>query len=164
MLKKLLKSIAIITSLGLIIILSVLIFNTTNSQAASSSIKISASDLKDVGFTNFKALKPIANGRYQGPNLYFLINNKNISPKFKTYNIVMIDNLLLPYTPSKGALFNYGLDNHNFQIPNGIGEEATMVDGRTAINFIKGHHYIVVMGPDQVKIETLSLALANKIQ
>ncbi len=162
--KKILKSITIIATLSLMAFIVIIVFNSSKSQAAGNTIKVSASDLTNAGFTGVKKIKPQANGRYVGPNLYFSVNNKLSPADSKIPKAVMIDDLLLPYNPPTGALFIYGSDSHSFNIHDGAGKEATIADGRTAINFVKGYHYIVVIGPNKTDTENLASNLANKIQ
>jgi len=130
-------------------------------KADGQSAKVTAVDLTTAGFSGPQLIAPV-NGKYLGSNLYFSLTDKlaiNSEP-----DQVMVDYLTLPYMPSDSALFNYGSDNHIFPISGGAGREATITDGRTAINFIKGYNYIVVIGPETPKVEALATALASKIQ
>ncbi len=164
MFKKLLKSIAIISVFGLVSFFGILIFKSASTQAANRILTVSVQDLSQAGFSNVQKILPETSGRYDGPNLYFSVSDLGQVVKSSTAHIVMIDNLLLPYQPAAGALFKYGANSRAFQISSGAGKIATITDGRTAINFIKGDHYVVVIGPDQARVEALATALANKIQ
>lgn len=162
--KKLLKSGGILTVLVGLASLGILVFSSSNSRAASDILSVNTADLSTAGFTDIKQLAPITSGRFSEPNLYFSVSDKTSSKDSEAPNVVMVDSLFLPYTPANGALFNYGLDSHTFQIFGGAGKEATMADGRFAINFIKNNNYIVVIGPSQAKVEVLATTLASKIQ
>lgn len=130
-------------------------------KADGQSAKVTAADLTAAGFSAPQLITPV-NGKYLGSNLYFSLTDKLASSSEPDQ--VMVDYLTLPYMPSDGALFSYGSDSHTFPISGGAGREATIADGRTAINFIKGYNYIVVVGPKTSKVESLATTLASKIQ
>jgi phage baseplate assembly protein gpV len=75
----------------------------------------------------------------------------------------MVKDMVLPYQLTDGALFNYGSDSHDFSVAGSTGQEATMYDGRIAINFIKNSHYDIVIGPNQTKVEALASLMAAEI-
>ncbi len=70
----------------------------------------------------------------------------------------------VPIANPNEPLFLYGSSTIPFVIPNGRGQEATTIDGRTVINFIKNHEYVVVMGPGSQQVENLALIVAEKVQ
>lgn len=165
-----LKSSLIVTISGLaaLLIVGVLALNLAGSPAAASTAAATVADLTTAGYTQVKALAPQGGGRYSGPNLYFTVGDKVSSPSSEAPDVVAVSDLSLPYVPGNGALFQYGNDSHDFNISGGLAKEATMADGRTAINFLKaahaGSHYVVLIGPNQNKLEKLAADLAAKIQ
>jgi len=162
MIKKSLASIPAILGLGCLILASILVVRLESSQAAAS---VTPADLQIAGFTQVKQLTPIAGGRFSGPNLYWQVSDKVTAPTSEAPDVVMAEDFLAPYTLSSGAtLYVYGSDSHAFGVTGGNGQEATMGDGRIAINFIKNNHYDVIMGPNQAKIEALASIMAGKIQ
>jgi len=161
---KILRSLVLASFLGGLVLVGVGLFNQGRSYAAGSSSGVTISDLTQAGFTQIKQISPNAAGKFNGPNLYFGVSDKVTSPTSEAPSLVMVDNLSLPYKPSTGALFNYGADSHPFSISGGTGQEATMADGRVAINFVKNNNYVVVIGPNQQKIEALAQIMAGKIQ
>ena len=67
-------------------------------------------------------------------------------------------------SPYMYALFNYGSSTQAVTV-NGIsGQEAQLDNGRVALNFAKGNYYIVVIGPDNQKVEKLAGIVAGKIK
>jgi hypothetical protein len=157
------KSLIITGVLVALAAVGILNFNLANSHAAGNAISVTSSDLTKAGFTQVKAAKS-ASGRFSGPALYFTVSDKATSASSEAPNIVMVSDLALPYAPATTALFKYGADSHSFTLANAAGQEATLADGRIAINFIKGSNYVVIIGPNQAKLETLATNLAGKIQ
>jgi hypothetical protein len=135
----------------------------SNSRAAAN-ISLTVNDLIRAGFSQVKVMSPATSGRFSGLNQYFSVSDKVSSPASEAPNIVMVSDLSLPYPPSSTALFKYGADSQAFSIIGGQGQEATLTDGRVAINFIKSSNYVVIIGPNRSKIETLAVDLAGKIQ
>jgi hypothetical protein len=158
------KSLLISLAALAVISLGALTVGLSNSQAASNSMSVTTADLSRAGFTQVKAAVPTATGHFQGPNLYFTVSDKVAATSSEAPNLVMVSNLALPYAPASTALFKYGQDSHDFSISGGLGQEATLADGRVAINFIKGSNYVVIIGPNQAKIEALTTIVAGKIQ
>jgi hypothetical protein len=150
---------------ALSIVIFTLYFHLSPSKAAViGSGSVTVADLQKAGFAQVKQLTPLTSGRFSGPNLYFSVSDKVTAVSSEAPNIVMAEDYILPYQLSSGALFNYGLDNHDFSIAGGSGKEATMADGRVAINFIKNSHYDVLIGPNKMKVESLISTMADKIK
>jgi hypothetical protein len=149
---------------GAILLVSVgaLTISSSFSQAAGAYV-VSAADLQKVGFKGVTQNKPNASGRFQGPNLYFEVSDK-VAATSEAPNLVMVSDTAYPYNLPTSSLFKYGADSHNFTVAGGLGQEATLSDGRLAINFIQGKHYAVIIGPNKQKIEALTNLLAQKIQ
>ena len=153
----------IIAAAAFIIVGAIIIWPWSNSLAAANNISLTANDLVRAGFSQVKVMAPAASGRFGGPNQYFSVSDKVSSPTSEAPNIVMISDSSLPYPPASSALFQYGTDSQVFSIIGGQGQEATLADGRVAINFIKSSNYVVIIGPNRSKIETLAVDLAGKI-
>ncbi len=141
-----------------------LAFYASRLHAQNTNHSVTADDLVKVGFTNVRQETPTAGGRFVGPNEYFEVSDKVASPDSEAPNIVMVSDFSSSQNLAGSTLFTYGSDSHDFAIPGGRGKEGAMFDGRTAINFVKNNHYIVIVGPNREKIEALALAVANKIQ
>ena len=164
MIAKFLKSFLAVGFAVLLVLLFVFFLNYNFSHAAgNANVAVSIADLKEAGFTKSKLLPP-ANGRFAGPNLYFSVSDKVLDASSEAPNVVMVEDLVAAYPFSAGALFSYGVDSHDFAVAGGSAKEASMADGRSAINVVKGNHYLVLIGPNQAKIEKLALRLAAKIQ
>ena len=158
------KSLSLFVVLGALAGVGIMAVNLHGSHASGATVVVSAGDLAAAGFTQVKQIAPTAAGRFNGPNLYFSVADKVTSPASEAPNVVMISDLALPYQPGSNALYKYGADSHDFSITGGAGKEATLADGRIAINFSKGYNYVVVIGPNQTKIAALAGAIAAKIQ
>lgn len=161
MIKKSLKSVILALGAGLVVFLFV--FSPHSRVKAADSGPVMAADLQKAGYTQVKPLAPTAAGRFKGPNLYFEVSDKVSAPTSEAPNVVMTEDFILPYQPTESALFNYGADSQAFSVFGGSGKEATMPDGRVAINLIKGYHYVVVIGPNKVKVEALATSMAGKL-
>ena len=164
MINKILQSAAVILGIGILVVILAIFFRLNYSRAAATAVFVSAADLQAAGFIQAKPLTPTASGRFSGPNLYFEVSDKVTAPSSEAPNIVMAEVFVVPYQLVTGALFNYRADSRDFQVLGGSGKEATMADGRVAINFIKNYHYDVIIGPSKTKIEALASLLAGKIQ
>ena len=151
----------LILASGLLILLSPIHWSLVHADAGAALIN--SADVQRSGFTQVKQEMPTAAGHFNGPNLYFSVSDK-VGADSEAPNIVMVSNQSLAYNPPLGSLVVYGSDVHSFIIPGGVGQEATMTDGRVAINFIKGHNYVVIIGPNPQKIENLAALVAGKIQ
>lgn len=164
--RKFLKSFFIILGLSVFLLIFGLFFRLSLSRAASAaSASLMEADLQKAGFTQVKQIAPTtATGRFAGPQLYFQVSDKVTAPNSEAPNVVMVSDFVSTYQLGKGALFNYGADSHDFSVLGGSGQEATMFDGRVAINFIKNNHYDVIIGPNKSKIEALATLLAGEIQ
>ena len=131
--------------------------------SVNSSFSLTAADAIQAGYAGTKLITVTAIGRFPAPSFYFNTKDKVTSPLSETPNVVMVSVLPLSDAATK-TLFNYGVDSHYFALAGISAQEATMLDGKVAINFIKGNNYVIVMGPDKKKIETFALAIAAKIQ
>jgi|GEM_PF-1973553 len=96
---------------------------------------------------------------YRPPAIYFRVGNVHTN---QISDLLMISEV--PIANPNEPLFLYGSSTIPFVIPNGRGQEATTIDGRTVINFIKNHEYVVVMGPGSQQVENLALIVAEKVQ
>ncbi len=132
--------------------------NGDNIQAPTSVPVVTATDLVDAGFSGVEQQQP-ANGRFSPPNLYFTVQ-QNI-PNSPNGNMVMI---LVANTGNLNSMHSYGSNTKSFNISGGTGQEGTMPDGRTAINFIKNTFYVVIIGPGVYETEKLVLIISSKIR
>lgn len=127
---------------------------TTSVPTASAPYSVTEADLQAAGFTgSFEKLQS------SSPAQYFSVDDDAT----KTSKLLMISQQTTPTVLPESALFTYGSDSKSFNIPGSKAKEATTNDGRVAINFIKGYQYVVIMGPNKTKVESLALALSQKI-
>ena len=161
--KKKLSASLILVGFSLFILIVVFSFNHS-AKAADVSISMTAADLQTAGFTQVKQIIAANGARFGGPDIYFSVSDKVTSSASEAPNVVMLKDLVLPYQLTSGALFNYGSDSHDFSVAGSTVQEATMYDGRIAINFIKNNHYDIVIGPNKTKVEALASLMAAKIK
>ena len=158
------KPLLILSVLGVVALAAAFAASPHRSRAAGNSVPVTVSDLTQAGYASVTPIAPAANGRFAGPTLYFSVSDKVSSPSSEAPNVVMVSDLPLPYLPSTGALFKYSADSHDFSVSGAPGKEATLADGRIAVNFLKSYNYVVVIGPNQQKVEALAIEIAGKIQ
>ncbi len=119
---------------------------------------VTETDLAAAGFASPKPQPPTADGMYQ-PAAYFWVGN--------SANPTAVNNLVMVSAVSVASDFNtlykYGSSQTPFTITNGVGQEATLSDTRTAINFIKNGTYVVIIGPTAKEVEALATIVADKL-
>ncbi len=129
----------------------------TPTPASSPVPAITVKDIAAAGYLGVDQQQPDS-GRFMPPNLYFKV--KQSVHNSLNGNLVMV---LILSNSNSSSLPNYGSDIKPFDIKGGTGQEGTMPDGRTAINFIKGSIYTVVMGPGSAEVEKLAQIMSSKI-
>lgn len=118
----------------------------SGTQAKGRFVGAAEIDLTRAGFVNVKSVAE-KSGQYLAPAQYFGVNNNQVLLVFN-----------LPTAPQ--TLFNYGTGvNYG-----ALGKIATIADGRTAINFVAGGHYVVIIGPDVKKVTALADILVEKLK
>jgi len=138
-------------------------FRSSLSKAAGNNSNfVNVADLQTAGFTQVKQIAPTSAGRFTGPELYFQVSDKVTVPTSEAPNVVMVYDFVASYQLGNGALFNYGPDDHDYNISGGSGKEATLFDGKVAINFVKNNHYDVIIGPNKAHVEALAQIMAAK--
>lgn len=141
----------------------VLLYSPHSNIEASSSNKVPSvtmDDLRQAGYGNISVQEAQQDGKYRLPNLYFWVNGQSTTDLHNLFAISIYDNGS-PYT---SKLFDYGINIHPISIRGGQGQEGQLInDTRVALNFAKGNFYIVLIGPDSQKVESLANIIAGKI-
>lgn len=137
--------------------------NTTTS--ALVQLHATVADLTSAGFTGIKT-DPPDKQTFLGPTDYFTVADSVSAKTANLPHIVMVDSSSYPYVDQlpDAALYKYSVNDQSFAITGGTGDEATLSDGRTAVSFIKGNNYTLVIGPDKQKTEALALVMAGKVK
>jgi hypothetical protein len=127
--------------------------------SAESIALVNITDVINSGYSK-AILKQPTDTMYKVPNLYFSVGENG---KDSISNLLMID-IYYQDSPYSSALFNYGKNGHPVSIQGAIAQEALLAnDERVALNFSKGNYYIVIIGPNKQKVESLAKIIANKI-
>ncbi len=153
-----LKKFALLFSLALF---SSFIYLKLHASAEENSAPVTADDLRAAGFSNI-APEMSPSGRFSGPAYYFQVGDWVDDPRSEAPDIVMVSKHTSPSPLTDQSLYAYASSSQAFEISGGQGKEGSLADGRTAINFIKGNDYFVIIGPDAQKIENLARELADK--
>lgn len=117
-------------------------------------------EVRSAGFSQSKLQPPTADGNFS-PALYFWVDEAATGAT-STKKLLMVSEVAVPRGTQ--SLYAYGTSTLPFTIPGGIGQEGTLSDNRTAVDFIKGNMYAVIIGPGAKRVETLAALIAGKIE
>ncbi|MEI6378197.1 MAG: hypothetical protein WCO55_00920 [Candidatus Falkowbacteria bacterium] len=116
-------------------------------------------DLRQAGFVNTEIKTPSDTMPSPAP-LYFKVKESSGGS-----NEVMVYHYTSPYAfGSLDGLYSYTVNSQAYFIDGGFGKETQLADRRTVLSFVKGYDYVVIIGPDNTKVEKLAVALAKKIK
>jgi hypothetical protein len=129
--------------------------SSSTSSLSRSILDVTPTDLAQAGYTG-NVEQVFREVKY--PAVYFKTNEYQVDD---VNNVLMVSQY---YSESMytDALFNYGTNRHSVVISGGQGQEGE-IGRRVALNFSKGHYYIVIIGPNSKKVEALASLIASKI-
>jgi hypothetical protein len=98
--------------------------------------------------------------------LYFNINDnkydKSSNKSLKKVLMIYRYQAATAYTEID-SLFAYAVSSKSLFIKDGFGKSATLSFQRFVVSVVKKNNYLVLIGPDQPKLEKLAVLLAEKL-
>lgn len=138
-------------------------YGAVNDSSQKTYLSVVSGDILNAGYTGVTEQQSDGTN-YQSPNLYFWVNGASRTNTMPDGNFDLL--MVSQYTdgtPYTADLFSYGTSTRSVGVSGARAQEAKLADGRVALNFAKGNYYIVIIGPDSQKVESLANIVAKKI-
>jgi hypothetical protein len=130
-------------------------------QNPGSSVQtgVGAGDIQKVGYIIDVDQSGLPNNEL---NSYFRVKEYVLSDDSKTRNIVFISRFHYFASPPKRLPY-YGSNIRDIEIAGVDAQEGQMPDGRISVNFVKGKEYVILVGPNAIKLRALAQIILQHI-